>query len=221
MEATTDFTHREKIVEPLTIELHDLGKKFNNEWIFRKMSYTFHPGLIYAITGPNGAGKSTILQILWGQIPPSQGTIIYSRRSRSISVDDIFKHISIATPYMDLIEEFTLLEQLRFHYALKPSWPGMNEQDMLEKMYLSHAKDKYIANFSSGMRQRVKLALAFFTRADVLFLDEPGTNLDSTAFQWYLDQLSELSSQSLVFIASNRISEYPANAQKIDISSYK
>ena len=173
------------------------------------------------MTGLSGSGKSTLMQILWGQMPPSQGALLYSGRSRSISADDIFKHVSIATPYMDLIEEFTLLEQLRFHFALKPSWPGMSEQGMLEKMYLTHAKDKFIANFSSGMRQRVKLALAFFTRADILFLDEPGTNLDSQAFEWYLEQLSELSPQSLVFIASNQTSEYPANAQKIDIMSYK
>jgi len=220
MEATTESS-LEKIIEPVTIDLTDLGKKFNSEWIFRKMSYTFHPGLIYAITGPNGAGKSTLLQILWGQMPPSYGTLRYSSRSRSIPVEEIFRHVSVATPYMDLIEEFTLLEQLKFHFALKPAWPGLNEIDILEKMYLTHAKDKYIANFSSGMRQRVKLALAFFTRADILFLDEPGTNLDSQAFAWYLEQLSQLSSHSLVFIASNQTSEYPANAQKIDIMSYK
>ncbi|MEJ7644475.1 MAG: ABC transporter ATP-binding protein [Chryseolinea sp.] len=220
MEATTK-NHREKIVEPLAIEVTDLGKKFNSEWIFRRMSYTFHPGLIYAITGPNGSGKSTLMQILWGQMPPSQGALNYSGRSRSIPVEEVFGHVSIATPYMDLIEEFTLFEQLKFHFALKPSWPGLNEYEMLDKMYLSHAKDKYIANFSSGMRQRVKLALAFFTRADILFLDEPGTNLDSQAFEWYLQQLSEMSPQSLVFIASNQSSEYPVNAQKIDIMSYK
>jgi len=220
MGATTEI-HHEKIVEPLTIDLTDLGKKFNSEWIFRKMSYTFHPGLIYAITGPNGSGKSTLLQILWGQMPPSHGTLRYSNRSRVIPVDDIFKHISVATPYMDLIEEFTLLEQLRFHFALRPSWPGLNELGMLDRMSLSHAKNKFIGNFSSGMRQRVKLALAFFTRADILFLDEPGTNLDSQAFEWYLEQLTQLSSHSLVFIASNQSSEYPANAQKIDIMSYK
>jgi ABC-type multidrug transport system ATPase subunit len=219
--AVTTESDREKIVEPLTIEVTDLGKKFNTEWIFRRMSYTFHPGLVYAITGPNGSGKSTFLQIIWGQMPPSLGTITYSTRARTIPVEDIFKHISVATPYMDLIEEFTLLEQLKFHFALRPSWPGLTEDEMLDKMYLSSAKDKYIGNFSSGMRQRVKLALAFFTRADILFLDEPGTNLDSQAFDWYLEQLSRLSPHCLAFIASNQPSEYPANAQKIDIMSYK
>ncbi len=122
---------------------------------------------------------------------------------------------------MDLIEEFTLEEQLKFHFKLKYARPGLDAETMLEKMYLTHARGKYISNFSSGMKQRVKLALAFFTQADILFLDEPGTNLDTQAFEWYLRQLAELPPQCLVFIASNQTSEYPTNAQKIDIMRYK
>ena len=97
----------------------------------------------------------------------------------------------------------------------------MTESDMIERMYLTHARHKQLSNFSSGMKQRVKLALAFFSMADVVFLDEPGTNLDSTAFDWYIRELQALPSQCLVFIASNQASEYPTNARKIDIMSLK
>lgn len=156
-------------------------------------------------------------------MPASTGTIKYVTpgSSNEVPADDIFRHVSIATPYMDLIEEFTLSEQLRFHFGLKTPRQGMNETEMLDRMYLRHAKDKYISNFSSGMRQRVKLALAFFTAADILFLDEPGTNLDAQAFAWYLDQLAGLPEKCLVFIASNQASEYPSNAQKLDITGFK
>ncbi len=207
--------------ESVSIRLNGVGKKFNREWIFRGMDKTFSPGTIYAVTGPNGAGKSTLLSILWGQTPPTTGQIIYQGKQKPIAVDDIYRHLVVATPYMDLIEEFTLLEQLQFHFRMKKAREGHSAETMLDRMYLRHARDKYIANFSSGMKQRVKLALAFFTQADIIFLDEPGTNLDRQAFAWYQQQLKELDSRCLVFIATNQESEYPADAEKIDIMAYK
>ncbi|MEO5975829.1 MAG: ATP-binding cassette domain-containing protein [Chryseolinea sp.] len=206
---------------PIAITIQDLGKKFNTEWIFRGMSGTFEPGNIYAITGPNGGGKSTLLQVLWGQVPPSHGTLIYKAGTTVVPHDDVYKYLSIATPYMDLIEEFTLEEQVKFHFNLKKARDGLKQSEMIERMYLGNARSKYISNFSSGMRQRVKLALAFYTESSIVFLDEPSTNLDSKAFEWYQSELSRLPAQCLVFIASNQSSEYPSNAQKIDIMSYK
>ncbi len=207
--------------EPVSIQLNGVGKKFNREWIFRGMDKLFRPGTVYAITGPNGAGKSTLLSILWGQTPPSTGQITYQGRKKPIAVDDIYRHLVVATPYMDLIEEFTLVEQLQFHFRIKRAREGFSTEAMLDRMYLRHARNKPIANFSSGMKQRVKLALAFFTQADIIFLDEPGTNLDRQAFAWYQEQLKELDSRCLVFIATNQETEYPANAEKIDIMAYK
>lgn len=203
------------------ISVHQLGKKFNREWIFRNFSRSFQSGEVYAVTGPNGSGKSTLMQILWGQMPPSTGVVKYNIFGKDISQEDFYKHVAIATPYLDLIEEFTLGEQLRFHFRLKTRRYSMTESEIMERMYLTHARDKQLSNFSSGMKQRVKLALAFFSEADVIFLDEPGTNLDSTAFDWYTRELQALPPECLVFIASNQPSEYPANAQKIDIMSLK
>jgi len=198
-----------------------LGKRFNREWIFRNLDYNFLHGNTYAIVGPNGSGKSTLLQVLWGQLPPSTGELKYNDGENEIPIDEIFRHISIATPYLDLIEEFTLAEHLRFHFKLKSSRNGMNEKDLLDKMELAHAKDKYISNFSSGMRQRVKLALAFFTEANMIFLDEPTTNLDQQASAWYHQQLNELPKDCTVFIASNVVDEYPSYAHLVNILEYK
>jgi ABC-type multidrug transport system ATPase subunit len=206
---------------PLSIQVQQLGKRFNRDWIFRKFDYTFQSGQTYAITGPNGSGKSTLLHVLWGQVPPSAGTVTYATTNGTISAENIFQHLAIATPYLDLIEEFTLREQLRFHFKLKPCRDGWSEAEVLEKMYLTHARDKFISNFSSGMKQRVKLALAFFSQADIVFLDEPGTNLDQQAFDWYRQQLAGLPRHCLVFIASNQPAEYPSSAQKIDIMDFK
>ena len=207
--------------QSLSIHTENLSKRFNREWIFRGLNYSFDPGSIYAITGANGSGKSTLLQVLWGQMPPSKGMLRYTRGGTEIHPETIFNHIAIATPYMDLIEEFTLEEQLQFHFKLKRSRNNLSIAEMIERMYLTAARHKYISNFSSGMRQRVKLALAFFTEADVVFLDEPGTNLDHQAFEWYLKELHGLPKHCTIIAASNQPSEYPSTAQKIDIMMYK
>jgi ABC-type multidrug transport system ATPase subunit len=154
-------------------------------------------------------------------MPPSLGTVRYTRASGEVNADDIYKNIAIAAPYLDIIDEFTLLEQLKFHFKLKTPRNGMTYMEMLEIMNMKQAQDKYISNFSSGMRQRVKLALAFFSNADIFFLDEPGTNLDNQSFNWYQEQLRNLPSHALIFIASNQASEYPTDARKLDIIRFR
>lgn len=204
------------------IKVKGLSKRYNREWIFRGFDYSFDPGRTYAITGPNGSGKSTLLQVLWGQVPPTAGTLdYYTEASSRIDPEGWYRHLSIAAPYMDLIDEFTLEEQIKFHFSLRRLRNGLKLEELPERMVLQDARRKFIGNFSSGMRQRVKLALAFYTLADVLFLDEPGTNLDHRAFDWYLEQLHELPTHMMVVIASNEPTEYPENASKIDILSLK
>lgn len=207
--------------QPIRIEVAGLGKRFNREWIFRDLTETFHPGQVYAITGPNGSGKSTLLSVLWGQTPPSHGSVRYVLEKGTVPDDDIYRHIAIAAPYMDLIEELTLAEHLKFHFRMKAPRERWSIDDLLSRMYLNDARDKSLNNFSSGMKQRVKLALAFFSEASIIFLDEPGTNLDRQAFAWYRQQLDLVPPGCTIFIASNQEDEYPANAQKIELSRYK
>jgi ABC-type multidrug transport system ATPase subunit len=205
-----------------SLNVNELSKRFNREWIFKNLTQKFTGGNIYAIKGSNGAGKSTLLQVLSGHIPPTSGTIEYIfSDNQVISTENFYRHISIAAPYMDLIEEFTLAEHLDFHFKLKPIREGVTQNDLLDIMYLKHAQDKFISNFSSGMKQRLKLAMAFYSRASILFLDEPGTNLDQQAFDWYRDQLSKIPSNSLVFIASNNSAEYPYGCMNFNIEDYK
>lgn len=208
-------------IEGLTVTVKDLNKRFNREWIFKNFSYTFRSGTTYAITGPNGSGKSTLLQVLWGQVPQTSGSLQYSINKNIIDIENICSYISIATPYLDLIDDFTLNEQLNFHFKLKQIRSSVSINELMEIMYLKQAKDKYLGNFSSGMKQRVKLALAFYTQADLIFLDEPGTNLDDQAFAWYKNELQKLPIKSTVFIASNNSAEYPINATTINLMDFK
>lgn len=201
--------------------MKNLCKRFNREWIFRALDYTFVSGRTYAITGPNGSGKSTLLQVLWGQVPQSSGTISYTKAGKSVPMEEVFRHISIATPYMDLIDEFTLAEMLDFHFKMRRLRPGVSLSDLPGLMYLEDARDKALINFSSGMKQRLKLAMAFYTDSDVFFLDEPGTNLDDRAFNWYLQQLSNIPEKAISIIASNNPDEYPQDANTLRITDFK
>ena len=102
----------------MTLTVENLGKRFNREWIFKNFNYSFSKG-IYAITGPNGSGKSTMLQVLWGQLPQSLGSVSYQLQDSLIPIEEVHQHLAIATPYMELIEEFTLSEVLNFHFSFK------------------------------------------------------------------------------------------------------
>lgn len=205
----------------LTITVNDLSKRFNREWIFKNFNYQFLSAGTYAITGPNGSGKSTLLQVLWGQVPQTSGIIRYTKDNREIPLEESFRHLSIATPYMDLIEEFTLSEIIDFHFKLKKIRHGVRKEDLISIMYLENAVGKQLINFSSGMKQRLKLALALYTHADAYFLDEPGTNLDNRAFEWYTRELSLLPHNPIVFIASNNPEEYPQKSTVLNILDYK
>lgn len=207
----------------ISIKTEGLSKRFNREWIFRNLDFEFKIGNVYAITGPNGSGKSTLLQILWGQVPPTNGLIHYQHQnSFSIKVEDIHQHVAIAAPYMDLIEDFTLEEMLNFHFKLRQIRNLISIDQLLDELYLTSSRDKFIRNFSSGMKQRLKLGLAFYTKADIVFLDEPGSHLDVTAFQWYKSQLAKLPAETLVFIGSNDPHEFEVdNALIFDIRKFK
>ncbi len=199
----------------------NLSKRFNREWIFKDLTFQFSSPTTYAIVGPNGSGKSTLMQVLWGQMLPSQGNVVYEKDDKENPPDEIFKHVSIATPYMDLIDEFTLEEMINFHFKFKLARNNKTTEELIDLFELGRAKGKSIANFSSGMRQRLKLGLAIYSQADLLFLDEPTTNLDSKSVEWFQHHRNQLPTETLVFIASNQEHEYPQDAQKIDILAYK
>jgi ABC-type multidrug transport system ATPase subunit len=202
----------------MKIVAENLGKRFNRDWIFRHLSVTLEPGQTYAITGPNGSGKSTLSQVLWGQVPPTAGILKFYDENRLVPADEAYRFVSVAAPYMDLIEEFTLEEVVQFHFKFKkPVTPGI---DVIRSSELDHARNKKISAFSSGMKQRLKLALAFYSETPLLFLDEPTTNLDKHAIAWYKDNLGRQAGRTII-IASNQEDEYPLNSSKIDLSAYK
>jgi ABC-type multidrug transport system ATPase subunit len=205
----------------LNISLNNTGKRFNREWIFRKLNYRFLEGKSYAITGTNGSGKSTLLQIIAGATLHSEGTIEYSNaQNNQVNLtENSYKEIAIAAPYLDLVEEMTATEFLTFHSSFKPLTTSFIE--ILSTVGLQKAADKQIRYYSSGMKQRLKLAQAFFSQTSVLLLDEPTTNLDEEGIEVYKNLWSHNSANRLVIVSSNDKTEYENCNDVIRIGDYK
>ncbi len=186
------------------IELQDAGKRYKREWIFKGVNYSFEPGSRYALLGPNGSGKSTLMKVLSGHLTPSKGRIVfYDATGKAIEPDQVYTSVAYAAPYIELIEEFTLEEAMRFHAGLKPFQPGLAFKHLYDVLNLPKARQKEIRFFSSGMKQRVKLALAICSNAPILLLDEPATNLDVQGVAWYKKLIADFAADRLVIIASN------------------
>ena len=202
----------------MTIDLKDVGKRFNREWIFRHFDYTFLQGNSYAITGSNGSGKSTLLQVIAGAILNSEGSIEFLINGKSIS--DSYKFISIATPYLELIEELTAEELLNFHSKFKPL--KISIEEILKTVGLASSAKKQIRYFSSGMKQRLKLGQAFFSESSCLFLDEPSTNLDTEGIELYHNLLANHCGKNrTLIISSNDKAEYSICKEIIRVEDYK
>lgn len=206
----------------MNITLQKLGRRFNQEWIFRGIDLTFYSNKKYAILGPNGSGKSTLIKVLSGQLTPSEGLITYTLQDQKIHSDDIYAEVSIAAPYVELIEEFTLLEMIDFHFKFKDYLPGFDAERLIEILGMQKSKNKEVKYFSSGMKQRVKLVLACCSRSSILFLDEPTSNLDTEGEQFYLDLVAMTDHQErILIVGSNQEKEYGFCESRISIMDYK
>lgn len=205
----------------MNIRLSAVSKRFNTEWVFRNLDYEFATGEKYAITGPNGSGKSTLLQIIGGYIQHNEGHITYQHGQLSISPENIFKFSSIAAPYLEVIEEMTLKEFLNFHNQMKGLISGVSANEIAESVSLRTAFNKQIRYYSSGMKQRVKLAQAIFTNTPLLLLDEPLTNLDAEGAESYGRLMTEYTAGKTVIISSNDEREFHFCRERINMKDYK
>ena len=216
----------------MKISLTDAGKRFNRDWIFRHFTYSFESGNSYAIIGPNGSGKSTLLQSLSGSMMLSEGAIRYEGRrafgkppaaegGTSYDVEEVYQRISICAPYLELVEEMTLNEFLDFHTGFKPFLDGITKQLVIDSVGLTEAAGKQIRYFSSGMKQRVKLAQAIFSDTETILLDEPCTNLDAPGVELYHSMIDSYCRKRLVVVSSNDETEYSFCKQRINMTALK
>jgi len=200
----------------MEILVQNLSKKFRQEFVLKSFSHSFKSGQSYAITGPNGSGKSTLLQLIAQFTLPNSGTV----EMTGIDPELAYSHITYAAPYVELIEEYTLSEHLEILVKNK-YLPASVTLELLEDFIdLQPGRFKLIKNYSSGMRQKIKLGFALLSDRSVLLLDEPTTNFDEQAKNWFFNRL-EQQRHKLIIVASNEAREIEFCKEKIDILDFK
>ena len=204
----------------MEVQLKSVGKKFRKSWIFRDLNHTLKHGSHTAILGSNGSGKSTLIQIISGVVLPSSGTVSYNMSAKEIAGEDVYAHVTFASPYTQLYEQLTLSEMLEIHRGFKLIYNDLSNDELMAMMYLQDQKDQSIENFSSGMKQRLKLALAMCSVSDLLLLDEPISNLDEKGINWYKDSIEKFKSDRTIVVCSNeQKNEYAFCKDEINLSS--
>jgi ABC-2 type transport system ATP-binding protein len=204
------------------IQLHNLGKRFGDYWLFRNLNLTISKGEKLAFTGNNGSGKSTLLQLISGHMRPSEGTIHIRNGAQEIANDQWFQYFSFSAPYIDIIEEFTATEFLIFYGAHKKMMKNISPSEIISLCNLTSFSSQPISSFSSGMKQRLKLACTVLTDVPLLLLDEPLSNLDESGSEFYRSLIAEHTKEKTVIICSNDLEkEISFCNRRIMISDYK
>jgi ABC-type multidrug transport system ATPase subunit len=198
----------------MKIELDKVSKKYGSQWIFRNISVTFDSHKAYAITGPNGSGKSTLLKIISGMVTPNEGKISYSLESKAILADDIYNHLSQSAPYLELPDELTIAEIINFHQSMR-SFNVITGDELLKTIEIP--ANKQVRECSSGMKQRLKFALAYYTKSDLLLLDEPTANMDHHWRDWTLNLIKSDKQNRITIICSNEEYEYEFAEVKVKL----
>lgn len=190
----------------MELRLVNLGKRFAHNWLYRNLNIVFDSDHNYGISGPNGSGKSTLLKLLSTYMAPTSGGVEYWIENQLIDSDHIYKHIAYTAPYMQLIEEYTLSELFDFHSVYRAM--QIEKAEWINLLKLDTTSNKPIKHFSSGMKQRVNIALILCSKANIYLIDEPTTNLDTQGKEWYQQLLRQFCLNGLLIIASNDASDY-------------
>lgn len=203
----------------MLIELDNISKRYKKNWILKNITKKFVLGKSYALTGNNGSGKSTLLKLIAGFEHTNNGSInYYSTENKKIDKNDFAEHYTFCSPYQELIQEMNLSEFLTFHQAMTHS---IDTEKLLQTVGLSGNQNKLLGNFSSGMLQRLKLGISFFTERSIILLDEPTSNLDDQGKEVFKSLFENYTGDKIVILASNESFEYSLCDEIIRVEDYK
>jgi len=204
----------------VTVEFERVGKRFGSRTVLAAVSGALRPGRVLVVAGPNGAGKSTLLNLLAGVLRPSRGQVAHLRDGEALPRSRWFEHLGVAAPDMAVYEELTALENLRLFARLRGlrlSDAGLSE--LLGGLGL-HPREhaRAVGTYSSGMKQRVKLAQAVLHEPAVLLLDEPSSNLDGAGHDAVASLVGRFRTRSAVAVATNDPREMAWADERIDLT---
>lgn len=205
----------------LEIIIQNISKQFGKNTVFSNLSLNITHNNPLAITGANGTGKSTLIKTLAGIITPDSGTVKWLIDNKNASSNNVAASMAVVAPYTSLIEEFSLHELCSFQSRFRKPINNLTINNILELSGLEKQAHTPLLNFSSGMKQKVKLTLALLFESKAILLDEPCSNLDDKTTQWYKDMLSIYKQNRLLVICShNNSNETFLCSKTIDTSSF-
>jgi ABC-type multidrug transport system ATPase subunit len=203
------------------ITLSDIGKKFNRQWVFKGINLEISSQQSLALVGNNGSGKSTLIQIIFNFQTYSKGSINYWLNQILLTEEELVGKIAFAAPYLELFEDFTLIEMLQFHFKLIPKQADISLEEMISNGGLGGQENKAVKYFSSGMKQRLKLLMAIYADTPLLLLDEPCSNLDNQGIEWYRNLVQTQLKKRTIIIASNQLFEYDFCDSTLSVQDFK
>jgi heme exporter protein A len=214
-------------MDKIDLTCDNLGKKYEDKIIFRDLSFKLVNKSSLVVTGKNGSGKSTLIKILANVIKESRGSYIIRINEKEILRENFFRITGFLSPYLNLYDELTGYENLEFFYTLKfrnkISKTSLEEKIkfILEEVNLYPRRNDFMKNYSSGMRQRLKLAFAVINEPLLLLLDEPRTNLDNEGIDVVYKFANRQRENGILIIATNEIEDTNLCEEKINIEDFK
>ena len=206
-----------------TLRANNLGQRFGRLLLFRRMSFTLEGGTSLAVTGANGSGKSTLLRILAGVLSPKAGSVSLSVEGQSISDEAHPLHAGLVAPYLNVYDDLTARENLQFLSQTR-ALPGPEARiaTVLDDVGLGARGNDLVGTYSSGMKQRVKVAAALLAEPPLLLLDEPSTNLDTMGVDMVERVMDQQQARGgLLVVATNRADEAAAHDRTIRIEDFR
>jgi heme exporter protein A len=201
----------------IKLQALNLTRKFSRKTIFENVSFELAQGSSLAITGKNGSGKSTLIKILARLLSETSGSVSLSINNAEIKKEDTYKYIGFASPYLNLYDEFTGYENLKIVSGIRSS-ADINIDEVLNRVGLYERKNDLLKIYSSGMKQRLKLAFAIMHRPQVLMLDEPTVNLDSDGVKIVDEIAEEYKREKILVISTNDEHEKSLCANEVNLN---
>jgi ABC-type multidrug transport system ATPase subunit len=200
----------------MNVKCDKLSKNYGFQRIVKDVDITFGAQTVTGIGGRNGSGKSTLLKMISGYLSPTSGSISYKIRESSISRNDLFRHLSFSAPYIELTPSLTLQETFNHYKSFKPT-KDLSYEAFVDYCEFTDTKAKQISAFSSGMKQKINLALALISDLSLLIFDEPTSYLDDEAKKWFYDHLETSLTNKTIIIASNDNDDFGLVSKKYKI----
>ncbi len=190
----------------ISLHIENLSKKFGTHWVLKAINLNIYPTEKIAILGSNGSGKSTLLRIIAGFLYFNKGVLAWKEESTGELIES--PNFAYSAPYLDLFEHLTVKEHFEFHFKQKSCVEDLSMEEIIGLGKFEDYQQKQIRQLSSGVRQRFKNTLAILSKSDVLFLDEPCSNLDENNIQHFQNLASQFTKNKMVVVASNNPVEY-------------